>query len=592
MNEARAHPRVSTGRLRSSWRLDERRTSRTLGKAMFVVVTLAASSIAGESIRLDRQLRTKSGVVACVDHYAAQVGAEVLAEGGNAIDATVAVGFALAVTFPAAGNLGGGGFLVACWSDGTRFTLDYRETAPRLATSTMFLDGEGNIDRSKASIGHWVVGVPGTVAGLAEAHGRYGRLPWERLVLPARRLAEEGIEVDEDLADSFARHVEDLARYPATRACFLHEDGTPYAQGEVWRQADLANTLRWVAEGGVEAFYRGPIASLIDAEMRRANALLRAEDFAAYQPVFREPFAFSYGPFEIVSMPPPSSGGVTMAVALGILEPHQFGQRDPHDPQTRHWLAEAQRRAFSQRALFLGDPDATDIDLTAILAPQKIRELGHSMKDTASASEEFGPPLSEPKESTETTHFSIIDRWGNAVSNTYTIEESYGSKLVAPGTGFLLNNELHDFNLKPGWTDRQGRIGTEPNLPRPGRRPLSSMTPTIVLRDEQPVLLTGSPGGRTIINTVLQVVWMTVEFGWSLDRVMTWGRQHHQWFPDRVLLEERATRWRQDLEGRGHQVRVLERLGDAHSIAVDLETGEQFGVADRRIDGWVAAPED
>jgi gamma-glutamyltranspeptidase/glutathione hydrolase len=528
--------------------------------------------------------------VACVDHYAAQVGAEVLAAGGNAVDAAIAVAFALAVTYPAAGNLGGGGFMVVAMADGRRAVLDYREMAPQAAHPEMFLDELGNIDRAKAGIGHWVVGVPGTVAGLELAHRGFAVLPWARLVRPAQELARAGIVVDADLARGLTKYADDFRRYPGTAASFLHPDGTAYAQGEVLRQPDLASTLQAVGDGGSAAFYRGPIAAAVVAEMRRAGGLLTLDDFAAYRAIERRPLTFSYAGDTILCVPPPSSGGVVLCQILGQLEamnPRQYGI---DSPQYRHLFAEASRRAFAQRAQFLGDPEATYIDLAQRTSPLQIARLAASIElERASSSDRFGPPRTDT-ESEETTHFSVVDAWGNAVANTYTIEESFGSKVVAPGTGFLLNNELHDFNLKPGWTDRKGRIGTAPNLPRPRRRPLSSMSPCIVIREGRPFLVTGSPGGRTILSTVASILLAVLEFDLPVADAVHWARQHHQWFPDELRIEESVVEaTRGHLEGLGHEVVEKPLMGDAHTIQVSAD-GSIQAVADLRRDGWVASP--
>jgi gamma-glutamyltranspeptidase/glutathione hydrolase len=547
---------------------------------------------AAPAIECGRSVTSTRGAVACVERNAARIGAQVLADGGNAVDAAVAVAFALAVTYPAAGNLGGGGFMLVALADGRTAAIDYRETAPAAADARLFLDARGRIDRSKSESGHFVVGVPGTVAGLEEAHRRFGTRPWAELVEPARRLAADGIEVDAVLADGLARNAAALGRFAGSAACFLHEDGRPYAVGERLVQADLANSLRWIAAGGAKAFYEGPIAALIAAEMARAGAPMVARDLASYRPVVREVLRARYRDFDLILMPPPSSGGVALAEMLGVLEPFELRKGGGFTADARHRIAEAQRRAFADRAQFLGDPDATAIPLDRLLSKEHFDELRRSIDaDRATPSEKLGPPLTGTEEDS-TTHFSIVDGGGSAVANTYTIEDWFGSRLVAPGTGFLLNDELHDFNLKPGLTDRAGHVGTEPNVVRPGRRPLSSMTPCIVQRGGRTVLVTGSPGGRSIINTVATVVLAVCEFGASLEDALATPRQHHAWFPDVLRIEagvDAATR--AELERRGHALEVAaEPQGDAHSIACDPATGSAHAVADRRIDGWAAAP--
>jgi gamma-glutamyltranspeptidase/glutathione hydrolase len=546
----------------------------------------ARAQSAAPPIRCDRAVTSQSGAVVCVERKAAEIGARVLAEGGNAVDAAVAVAFALAVTYPAAGNLGGGGFMVVAFKDGRTAAIDYRETAPAGVDAKLFLDARGCIDKVKSDRGPFVVGVPGTVAGLAEAHRRFGRRPWAELVEPARRLAADGITVDAVLAGGIAKADVHLRRSPAAMRCFFRPDGGAYAVGETLRQPDLANSLRWIEEGGAKAFYEGPIATLIAAELAKAGAAMTVRDLAAYRAIVRPVLRSRFRGCELLTMPPPSSGGVALGEILGILEPLDLKRFGGFTADARHLLAEAERRAFADRAAFLGDPDATEIPIERLLSPQHLDELRRTIDPKrATPSEQLGPPLSAPEEDS-TTHFSVVDGEGNAVANTYTLEDQFGGGLVAEGTGFLLNDELHDFNLKPGRTDREG------NVVRPGRRPLSSMTPCIVQRDGETILVTGSPGGRTIINTVAMVVLGVVEFGLPLDAVLELPRQHHAWFPDRIEVEPALDpALRAELERRGHEIKVEEQ-GDAHSITRDPGSGVVHAAADRRVDGWAAAPAD
>jgi gamma-glutamyltranspeptidase/glutathione hydrolase len=550
---------------------------------------------------VERVLTTDRGAVAAVERRAVEIGAEALADGGNAVDAAVATAFALAVTYPAAGNLGGGGFLLVALADGRTAAIDSRETAPRAVDETLFLDADGEIDPLKVEVGHFVVGVPGSVAGLAEAHRRFGSLPWARLVRPARELAQRGFPIDHVLARGIADNARDFARFPAAARIFLHEDGSPRKEGEPFVQEELAQVLRWIEEGGEKAFYEGPVAALIAAEMRRAGAPMDERDLAGYRAVVRDVLTTRFRDHELLLMPPPSSGGVAIAQMLGILEPLDLRRRGAWSAASRHLLAEASRRAFAERAQFLGDPDASPVPVERLLAPERLDLLRATIDpERVTPSESMGPPLTTPKESSSTTHFSVIDAAGNAVACTTTLEDWYGARLVAPGTGFLLNNELHDFNVKAGLTDRAGRIGTAANLPRGGRRPLSSMTPCIVRRSAKPgapagevELVTGSPGGRSIIGTVAGVLLSTLEFGEPLDAALARPRQHHAWFPDALQLEEGVdAATRADLERRGHVLKAPPDgfQGDAHSIARDPATGALHAVADRRIDGWVAAP--
>lgn len=559
------------------------------GAAPAFVVPARAQSVA-PPITCDRAVTSRRGAVACVERKAAEIGARVLADGGNAVDAAVAVAFALAVTYPAAGNLGGGGFMLVACEDGRTTAIDYRETAPMGVDARLFLDARGSIDKVKSDRGPFVVGVPGTVAGLEEAHRRFGRKTWAELVEPARRLAADGIAVDAVLAGGIAKAEVHLRRSAAAMRCFFHPDGSAYAVGETLRQPDLANSLRWIEEGGAKAFYEGPIATLLVAELAKAGAAMTARDLAAYRAIVRPVLRTRFRGCELLTMPPPSSGGVALGEILGILEPLDLKQFGGFTADARHLLAEAERRAFADRAAFLGDPDASEIPIERLLSSQHLDELRRTIdREHATPSERLGPPLSAPEEDS-TTHFSVIDGEGNAVANTYTLEDQFGGGLVAEGTGFLLNDELHDFNLKPGRTDREGNIGTAPNVVRPGRRPLSSMTPCIVQRDGRTILVTGSPGGRTIINTVAMVVLGVVEFGLPIDAVLTLPRQHHAWFPDRIEVEPALDpAVRAELERRGHKITVDEQ-GDAHSIVRDPKSGVVHAAADRRVDGWTAAP--
>jgi len=562
---------------------------------LFAAAPLVAQEATPPAVRGAPQLESTRGVVACVEQRAAEIGAATLARGGNAIDAAIAVAFALAVTYPEAGNLGGGGFMLVALADGRASTIDYREVAPRRADERLFLDAHGTIDARKRAFGHHAVGVPGTVAGLALAHRLHGSLPWAELVEPARRLAAEGFVVQPALASGLAQFAADLQRFPATRAQFFHDDGRPCDVGETLVQRDLANTLRWIAEGGEAAFYDGPIAALLAAEMAKAGALLDARDLAAYRPVVRDVVTASWRGHELLLPPPPSSGGVAVAQIVALLEPFHLRDEGGFTPTVRHLFAEASRRAFADRAQWLGDPAATAIPVATLLSEEHLAPLRASIdRDHASRSDDFGPPVvADPRGAT--THFSIVDAQGNAVANTYTLEERFGGKLIAPGTGFLLNNELQDFNPQPGVTKRDGQIGTPANVVRGGMRPLSSMTPCIVRRDGQVVLVTGSPGGRTIISTVAQLLIDVVELGTPLADAVARPRQHQRWFPD--LVEHEASlddATRDALRARGHATKVSDgsRQGDAHSIARDPATGRCLGVSDRRVEGWVAAPAD
>ena len=437
--------------------------------------------------------RARQGMVVSQDHVASRVGVDILRQGGNAMDAAVATAFALAVTHPAAGNIGGGGFLVYCDADANAATYDFREVAPQAATAEMWLvDGRYSPKRHHAS--HLAVGVPGTVAGLHLAWQDEGSLPWATLLAPAIELAEEGFVISETLAESLRGVLDRMREYPASLAQFSR-DGTPYAPGERLVQRDLATTLRRIAEAGPDGFYRGATADLIVAEMRAHEGLITHQDLVNYQARKRTPLRAQYRDYEIIAMPPPSSGGVALIEMLNILEPYDLRAAGFGSARTIHWYAEAMRRAFADRARFLGDPDFNpDMPVARLTSREHADQLRQTIAEQR-ASVSDPDSFAWPPESTETTHLSVVDQDRSAVALTYTLEYSYGSAIVVPGGGFLLNNEMGDFNAAAGLTTRNGLIGTPPNLTAPGKRMLSSMSPTIVLHNQRPVIVTGSPGG-------------------------------------------------------------------------------------------------
>jgi gamma-glutamyltranspeptidase/glutathione hydrolase len=516
---------------------------------------------------------------------ASQVGAAILRRGGNAVDAAVAVGFALAVVHPEAGNLGGGGFMVLRLADGTVRALDYRETAPAAASRDMYLDAQGNpTDRSLT--GHLAVGVPGSVAGLAEAHRRYGRLPWPEVVAPAVRLAREGFVVDEFRSRSIAGSADRLARFPASRAQFL-PGGKPPAPGTTFRQPDLAATLQLLADSGAEAFYRGRIADLIVREMERGGGIVTKADLEAYRPIWREPITIHYRGYTIYSMPPSSSGGVTMAEILNILEGYdplpEFGTA----PYV-HLLAEAMRRAFMDRNRYLGDPAFVQMPLSRLLSKGYAAQLRAQIDPhRATPTPAF---VSSGSEGTHTTHYSVVDAAGNAASVTTTLNSSYGSAVTVTGAGFLLNNEMDDFATAPGRPNQYGLVQGEANAVQPGKRMLSAMTPTIVVDANRRLrLVLGSPGGPTIITSVTQVILNVLDHHMALTDAVAAVRVHHQAWPDRLyyerggLLPETVAA----LEAMGHQVE--ERSGYSGDIAAIERRGSVWvGVPDPRRGGGAA----
>ncbi len=530
-------------------------------------------------------VRAKHGMVVSASHYASEVGVKILKKGGNAVDAAVATAFALAVTWPSAGNLGGGGFLVYHGADGFVTAFDFREKAPLAATETMYLDENGEIRDRSNHRGLLAVGVPGTVAGLFLAHQRLGRLPWEAVVQPAIELAEKGIRVTWGLHDGMRYLQRVAAEYPSTLNVFLKNGREPYEPGEVWKQPDLAKTLKRIKKYGPDGFYKGKTAKLIAEFMRENGGIITEEDLARYEAKERQPIHGTYRGYDVYAMCPPSSGGVALVEMLNILEGFNLAAMGHNSGMYMHILAEAMRRAFADRARYLGDPDFNpDMPIERLTSKAYARELRQTI-DLFRASKSDPIKFNDAYESTETTHLSVVDREGNAVSLTYTLEQSYGSKIVVEGAGFLLNNEMGDFNPIPGRTDTTGLIGTPPNLIAPEKRMLSSMTPTIVAKDGKPVLVIGSPGGRTIINTVLQVILNVIDHGMNVGEAVEAGRIHHQWLPDVLFIEKGATTLDSQrlVEMMGHRVRIRRGFqGRAMGIWIDHEKGLLMGAADTR----------
>jgi gamma-glutamyltranspeptidase/glutathione hydrolase len=526
------------------------------------------------------------GIVVSVSPPANRVGDEVLARGGNAVDAAVAVGFALAVTWPEAGNIGGGGFMVVrpAGAKSEPVVIDYRETAPAAATKDLFV--------KHGRKPHLTVGVPGSVAGLATAHAKFGKLPWKSLVEPAVKLAEDGFAIDQPLAGSINAALRRAKEFPELRRVFGKGEGT-WKAGDRLVQKDLARTLKRIADGGSDGFYKGETADLLAKEMKAGGGLITKDDLAGYKAKERAPVHGTYRGFDVYAPPPPSSGGVCLVEMLNILENFDLKKHPRYSAETLHLMAEAMRRAYRDRAAHLGDQDfvKNPAHLTSKEYAKKLA-AGIDLK-RATPSESLAGEIKLAEEKIDTTHYSVLDASGMAVSTTTTLEESFGSKVVVRGGGFLLNNEMTDFNTRPGETNRRGQVGTEPNLIAPGKRMLSSMTPTILVKGGKPVLITGSPGGRTIINTVLGVVVNVVDSEMPLREAVDAPRMHQQWFPDRVQLE--ASAWEKHaeavarLEKLGHRVLKVRAQGDAHSIWYNVRKGEYEGAMDLRRAGRPAA---
>jgi gamma-glutamyltranspeptidase / glutathione hydrolase len=524
---------------------------------------------------------SKGGVVVCVSPPAADTGLAILKKGGNAVDAAVATGFAMAVTWPEAGNIGGGGFMMVAPPGQEPTCFEYRETAPVAAKVDLFADGK------VTSYDHKAAGVPGTVRGLALAHKKYGKLEWKDVVMPAVELAEKGFTINAALASGLNGVVgSPQTKNDELKRVFGKPDGTKWKAGDTLVQKDLGRTLRLIAEKGPDAFYTGELAELLEKEMKAGGGLITKADLAVYKANERKPIHATFRGFDVYGPPPPSSGGILLAEMLNILENYDLKKYGRWSPETMHLMIEAMKRGYADRARYLGDPDFTKIpaELSTKEYAKKLA-AGIDLKKPTPG-KDLAPEITLDKESESTTHFSVIDKDGMAVSNTYTLENSYGNHVVVRGAGYLLNNEMTDFNPKPGLTTTGGLIGTKPNQIAPGKRMLSSQTPVLVSRDGKPVLVTGSPGGRTIPNTVACVVLNVTEFEMSLADAVSAPRLHHQWFPDAAKFEgvKQYPDLVATLKALGHNVSEA-RQGDAHSIGIDPKTGLRTGAADKRRDG-------
>ncbi|MBB4304339.1 gamma-glutamyltranspeptidase/glutathione hydrolase [Rhodobium orientis] len=533
------------------------------------------------------------GMVASQEERASRIGLEILQKGGNAVDAAVAVGFALAVTLPRAGNLGGGGFMIVHLAPkdgqgtGKTVAIDYREMAPEAAFRDMFLDKDGNADSDKSRYSGLAVGVPGTVAGLAHAQKTYGsgKFTLAELIAPAEALARDGMAVSDDLAWSLGLAMLRLKKDPDAARIFYKPSGAPYGVGDTLVQKDLADSLALIADKGPDGFYKGPVAAAIARAVSEAGGAMTEDDLAAYEVKEREPVRGTYRGFDVVSMPPPSSGGVHIVQILNILEGFPLAASGFGSAETMHEMAEAMKLAYADRSEFLGDPDHVAVPVKALTATAYADALRKTIdKDRARPAVEIKPGDPAPYESAETTHFSVVDADGNAVANTYTLNFSYGVGIVAPGTGILLNNELDDFSAKPGIANAYGLIGGEANAVAPRKRPLSSMSPTMVFRDGTLVLVTGSPGGSRIITTVLQIVLNVVDHGMNIAEATLAPRMHHQWLPDELRVEEGfSPDTLRLLAERGHDVVTKTTMGSTQSIRV--RPGMLTGASDPRRRG-------
>jgi gamma-glutamyltranspeptidase / glutathione hydrolase len=556
-------------------------------RTFLILLTLVVSSLSLDAG--SAPFRAKRGMVVSQSDIASQIGFQVIRDGGNAVDAAVATAFALAVTHPTAGNIGGGGFLVFRSASGEATTFDFREAAPAGSHPEMWLVN-GKYDTQLHHNSHRAVGVPGTVAGFHLAWKTLGSKPWKDLVTPAVTLARDGFEISDALAGSLERTLTSFKRYPASLAQFS-KNGVPYQAGEILKQPDLARSLERIAAEGPAGFYEGETALLLEKEMKANGGLITREDLKKYQAKQRAPIRGTYRGHEVIGMPPPSSGGTSVQLMLNILEPTDLKASGYGSAQNLHLIAESMRRAFAERAQHLADPDfVKQMPVDRLISKEYAAELRKTI-NPKKASKSSPTTFTWSTESPETTHFSIVDAQRNAVAVTYTLEAGYGSKIIAPGTGFLLNNEMGDFNAGPGLTDETGLIGTPPNLAQPGKRMLSSMSPTIVAKDGKLVMVTGSPGGRTIINTVLLTILNVIDFGMNAQEAVDAGRIHHQWLPDRITYEEFgfSADTVNALRSMGHTLQQGGNQGVAQVIVYNLKDDMLEGGLDRRAaDGGAA----
>lgn len=558
--------------------------------SFLIVFVLSAASYA-QSANL---VRSKHGMVVSASEIASHVGAKIMQKGGNAIDAAVAVGFALAVTYPYAGNIGGGGFMVIHLSNGKNTTIDFREKAPITATRDMYLDKNGNYVPVLSQEGTTSAGVPGSVAGLIYALKKYGTMPLAEVIQPAVDLARNGWQLDYRTAGVIKTFLPEFKKYPASYKIFS-KGGVPYQEGELFKQTDLANSLELIKEKGADGFYKGKIAELLVKQIKSLNGYISQADLDEYKPVERVPVEGTYRGYKIVSMPPSSSGGIALIEMLNILENYRFSKEDWGSSEYIHRLVEAMKYTYADRTYLLGDEDFFKVPKNGLISKayaktffDKIEE--HKNKAVPSKEIKAGDPQ-KFAESNETTHYSVYDENGNAVSVTTTINSAFGSKIVVDGAGFLLNNEMDDFSAKPGEPNQFGLMGTEGNSIQPGKRPLSSMTPTIVLKDDKPFIIIGSPGGSRIITTVLQVIMNCIDFGMNIAEAISVPRIHHQWMPDEIYYEKFSfpTDVKTNLQKMGYKFEDANQkftiLGLAEGILVDNDNHVIFGASDPRGSG-------
>ena len=551
---------------------------RTFSKNSILVVLIIffSTDLFSES---EYPVRAKNGMVVSASTISSQVGIEILKKGGNAIDAAVAVGFALAVTYPAAGNIGGGGFMVIHLQDGSNTTIDYREKAPGSVNEFIYQDSLGNFLPDKSQFGVTSSGVPGSVAGLIYALEKYGTLPLSVVIQPAIELALNGFELEYRLAKSLEYELETFNRYLSTRKVFT-KDGMSFEEGDLFIQKDLANTLERIREQGISGFYKGRTAELIVDQINSGGGYITLQDLENYKPIERPSISIDYKEYQVITMGPPSGGGVTLLQMLNILENFSFNKEEWGSSGYIHKLIMAMKYTFADRAKHIGDPDFYKVPIDWLLSKKYAKEIVNRIDSLATSSYEILPgEISTYNESEETTHYSVVDRFGNAVSTTTTINSSYGSGVVVDGAGFLLNNEMDDFSSKPGVPNQFGLIGSEANKIEPGKRMLSSMSPTIVLKDNKPFLVVGSPGGSTIPTVVLQVIMNVLDFEMDIQQAIDMPRIHHQWLPDSTYNEKFGLSLDviQALKNRGHKFGDERVLGRTEGILINSDDKIFYG---------------
>lgn len=532
----------------------------------------------------------KNAMVASAQHLATMVGVNIMKQGGNAVDAAVAVGYAEAVTHPCCGNIGGGGFMNIHLKDGRNLFLNFREKAPGKATAAMFQDADGNVVDGRSTDSYLGVGVPGTVMGLNTALKTYGTMSLEQVIAPAIKLAREGFVLKQGDVNIMHAHTDDFAKYPNVAAIFLNH-GKPFVAGQRLVQKQLADTLELIAKGGTDAFYKGSIARDVVKASQANGGILAMQDFADYTAQWEKPIQCSYRGYTVVSAPPPSSGGTTVCMILKMLEPYPMSQWGYGSPQSVHYMVEAERRAFADRNTYLGDPAFVKNPINKLLSAEHIAKLGASIQpDKATPSSEITGSLGAP-EGNHTTHYSVVDKDGNAVAVTYTVNYLFGNRQIAGTTGFFLNDEMDDFTSKPGVPNGAGLVQGVINKVEPGKRPLSSMTPTIVLRDGNPFMLTGSPGSATIISTTMESIVNVIDFGMNLQQSINAPRLHHQWYPEVVYIESGllTSASKRKLEAMGHMFKDVKGLGADEAIMIDPKTGMRQGANDPRRPAGKAA---